>query len=82
MVRLSLSPENQKKYEYATDHFKRLNQWLSKEGSTVRYQLNFLTQRDYNKFFQKIRDNDLRGFRSELDVVLERRNGSQVNASV
>ncbi len=68
------SPENQKKYEYATDHFKRLNQWLSKEVVATRYQLNFLTPGDYNKFFQKMRDDDLKGFRSELDVVLERGN--------
>ncbi len=63
--------ENQKKYEYATVHFQRLNQWLSKEGFSVRYQMNFLTPGGYNKFFQKMRDNELRGFRSELDVVLE-----------
>lgn len=64
------SPENQKKYEYAVEHFHRLNKWLEKENLTVRYQFNFLTPQDYNKFFQQMRNNDLDGFRSELDVVL------------
>lgn len=64
------SPENQKKYEYAVEHFHRLNEWLEKESLTVRYQFNFLTPQDYNKFFQQVRNNDLNGFRSEIDVVL------------
>lgn len=66
------SPENLKKYEYAQDHFRRLNAWLEKEGIANRYQFNFLTSKDYNKFFQKMRNNDLNGFRSELDVALRK----------
>lgn len=66
------SPENQKKYEYATEHFNRLNTWLAEEEFSVRYQFNFLTPRDYNKFFQQMRNNDLKGFRSELDVALSK----------
>jgi type III restriction enzyme len=64
------SPENKKKYEYAIQHFRRLNAWLEKEGLSVRYQFNFLTPKDYNKLFQQMRNNDLVGFRSELDVAL------------
>jgi type III restriction enzyme len=64
------SPENVKKYEYAVAHFERLNKWMKKEGLAVRYQFNFLTPKDYNQFFQKLRDNDLDGFRSNLDVAL------------
>jgi uncharacterized protein CbrC (UPF0167 family) len=41
------SPENQKKYEYATDHFERLNKWLAERGETVRYQFNFLSPGDF-----------------------------------
>lgn len=67
-----LSPENQKKYEYATEHFNRLNTWLAEEGLSVRYQFNFLTPRDYNKFFQQMRNDDLKGFRAELDVTLNK----------
>jgi type III restriction enzyme len=64
------SLENQKKYEYAKAHFDRLNQWLQNEGAPVRYQFNFLTPRNFGTFFQKLREKDLEGFRSELDVVL------------
>lgn len=70
------SPENKKKYEYARDHFKRLNEWLKKARSDVTYQLNFLTPKDFNKFFIKLRNGDARGFRSELDVRLSQPNGS------
>lgn len=64
------SPENQKKFEYARDHFHRLNEWLRRAEFDVAYQLNFLTPKDYNKFFQLMRSQDLTGFRSELDVVV------------
>jgi type III restriction enzyme len=63
------SHENQKKFEAATKHFETLNNWLEKEGSTIRYQFNFLTPRDYNKFFQQLRDGNLSGFASTLDVA-------------
>ncbi len=69
------SPENQKKFEYARDHFKRLNEWLPKEGIATTYQLNFLTPKDFNKFFIKLRKDDAQGFRSELDVRLSQTNG-------
>lgn len=67
------SDENQKKFEYAIAHFSRLNNWLEKGMLPVRYQFNFLTPKDYNKFFQKMRNNDLNGFSSELDVALRKR---------
>jgi type III restriction enzyme len=52
------SPENRKKFEYARDHFERLNEWLKKDGIGVTYQLNFLTPRDFNKFFIKLRKDE------------------------
>ncbi|MCR4320699.1 MAG: DEAD/DEAH box helicase family protein [Candidatus Brocadiaceae bacterium] len=64
------SPENIKKNEYALAHFKRLNEWLEKENILIRYQFNFLTPKDYNRFFQQMRNDELSGFRSEIDVVL------------
>jgi type III restriction enzyme len=64
------SPENIKKNEYTIAHFKRLNEWLEKEKNPIRYQFNFLTPKDYNRFFQQMRNNELLGFRSEIDVVL------------
>ena len=64
--------ENQKKFEYAQDHFIRLNEWLKKEGIDAIYQLNFLSPKDYNKFFIKLRKDEAAGFRSELDVALRK----------
>ena len=64
------SPENIKKHEYATDHFKRLNDWMKKEKIKGCYQFNMLSPKSYNVFFQKLRDSQLIGFRSELDVAI------------
>lgn len=64
------SPENVKKHEYARAHFDRLNLWLNKNELTVRYQFNMLAPRDFNAFFQKLREGKLVGFRSELDVAM------------
>ena len=64
------SADNIKKHQYASDHFNRLNKWLEKENIPVRYQFNMLSPRNYNVFFQKVRDEDLIGFRSELDVAM------------
>lgn len=68
------SPENQKKFEYARAHFERLNTWLRKNEIDTTYQLNFLTPKDFNKFFITLRQNDVHGFRSELDIVLGQEN--------
>jgi hypothetical protein len=38
----------------------------------MRYQCNFLTPKDYNKFFQQLRNGELVGFRSELDIALKK----------
>jgi type III restriction enzyme len=60
------SSENVKKHEYARSHFERLNGWLEKEGLLVRYQFNMLAPRDFNAFFQKLREGRLVPFRSVL----------------
>jgi type III restriction enzyme len=70
------SPENKKKFEYAREHFARLNEWLTRDGIDTAYQLNFLTPKDFNKFFIKLRKDDAQGFRSELDVRLLEPNGA------
>jgi type III restriction enzyme len=64
------SLENRKKFEYASQHVRVLNEWLEREELAVRYQLNFLTPSDFSKFFQCLRDKELAGFKSELDIVL------------
>ena len=66
------SLENQKKFEYAQAHFERLNQWLSEAGIVTRYQHNWLSPKSYNQFFQLLREGKLEGFRSVLDVKLNR----------
>lgn len=65
------SPENLKKFEYAQAHFARLNQWLRNTGLPTQYQHNWLSPKSYNPFFQMLREDKARGFRSELDVVLQ-----------
>ena len=75
------SPENQKKFTYACEHFNRLNKWLEKEGIDANYQLNFLTPKDFNKFFIKLRKGDAQGFRSELDIVLGRQSETNSNGN-
>src|SRR5450756_2625053 len=59
------SPDNIKKHEYATEHFKQLNSWLETEEIAARYQFNMISPKSYNVFFQKLRDGGLVGFRSE-----------------
>ena len=43
--------DNVKKHEYATEHFKRLNDWLEKEKIPTRYQFNMISPKSYNVFF-------------------------------
>ena len=64
------SADNIKKHEYATDHFKRLNQWLEKAKISTRYQFNMISPKSYNVFFQKLRTGGVLGFRSDLDVAM------------
>ena len=64
------SPDNLKKYEYAAEHFHRLNEWLEKAEVATRYQFNMLSPKDYGKFFTKLREGELVGFRSDLDVAM------------
>ncbi len=64
------STENVKKHEYARTHFERLNTWLEQEGQEVRYQFNMLAPRDFNAFFQKLREDSLTAYRSVLDVAM------------
>jgi hypothetical protein len=70
------SIEKVKKYEFAPAHFQRLDESLQKDGSVTRYQFNMLTLRDYGKFFSKLREGDLVGFRSGLDVATAKAAGA------
>jgi len=64
------SEENKKKNEYALAHFERVNDNLKKESNPIRYKFIFLTERSFNIFFQSLREEKIRNFKSELDVKL------------
>lgn len=64
------SEENRKKNEYAVAHFNRINEHLENENNPIRYRFTFLTDRNFNKFFQSLKDGNIASFRSELDVKL------------
>jgi len=64
------SEENKKKNEYAIAHFERVNDYLKKQNSPIRYKFTFLTERNFNIFFQSLREGKIQNFKSELDVKL------------
>lgn len=64
------SDENRKKNEYAINHFNRINEYLRQQGEESFYKFTFLTERNFTTFFQYLRENKLKDFRSELDVAL------------
>lgn len=66
------SVENKKKNEYAVEHFIRLNEHLHEKDENINYKFNFLTPLNYGRFFQSLRDGNIRDFRSELDVALSK----------
>ena len=69
------STENIKKHEYAREHFKKLNDWLEKEKISIRFQFNMLSPKNFNMFFQMLREYGLEGFKSELDVAMLKAGG-------
>lgn len=64
------APENLKKMEYAAKHFNLLNARLEAEGNGTRYQFNFLSPKDYSRFFELLTKKELNGFKSKLDIAL------------
>jgi len=66
------SRENAAKCAAAVEHFELLNKWLADSGQAggVKYHFNMLTPQDYPTFFRKMREKDLIGFRSHLDVAM------------
>lgn len=64
------APENRKKYEYAIAHFKRVDEFLKKQKSPLRYKFTFLPENDFNRFFNSLRSGTIANWRSNLDVKL------------
>lgn len=58
------------KFKYAQEHFERVNKHLQDGGEDLFYQFNFLTPRDYVVFFQKLRQGQIQGYQSNLDIRL------------
>ena len=61
------SLENKAKFLYARRHFNTINEMQD----DVTYFFHFLTPKDYDKFFQFIREGGYESFVSELDAALE-----------
>ena len=66
--------ENFAKFKYAQEHFERVNKHLEDDGESLRYQFNFLTPRDYTVFFQELRQGEIQGYQSNLDIKLMEKN--------
>ena len=64
------SIENIKKYEYAAKHFKLLNRWLVNEGINMCYYFHMLTPDNYDSFSEKLRGNQMKIYKSRLDVEM------------
>lgn len=62
-----VTDENRGKLKYAQQHFAELN-WRQRNA---KYHFYFLSPKDYDIFFQSIRDKTFPAFRSELHVALE-----------
>jgi len=61
------SRENRGKYRDTREHFETLNQ----QQDECRYFFHFLSPRDYDVFFEFLRDGSYESFVSSLDVALE-----------
>ena len=65
------SVENKGKNKAAKEHFKRLNEKLSANGTSEKYIFHFLSPNDYEIFFEYLRTDKLGTFVSGLDNLLD-----------
>ena len=65
------SVENKGKNKAAKEHFKRLNEKLSANGTSEKYIFHFLSPNDYEIFFEYLRTDKLDTFVSGLDNLLD-----------
>lgn len=65
------SDENRKKFEFATAHFNKLNEYMEADNLSIRYQFNFLTQSNFGTYFQYLREGKVKDFVSFLDIKLD-----------
>ncbi|MGQ9901978.1 MAG: DEAD/DEAH box helicase [Fimbriimonadales bacterium] len=62
-----VSDENRAKLRYAKEHFERVNQLQSEQ----RYYFKFLSPKNYNLFFEALRNGTYSHFKSDLEASLE-----------
>jgi len=62
-----VNEENRGKLKFAKEHFERLN-GMQKEQ---RYQFNMITPKDFDAFFQRLREGKVEGYVSGLEAELE-----------
>jgi len=62
--------ENIGKNKAALEHFERLNKYLEEQKSENRYKFTFLTPKDYQVFFDKLKNKEVENFNSKLDIAL------------
>ncbi len=65
-----LDEENGAKNQYALAHIRLINDHLVETGADLRYQFNFLTPKNFAVYFQKLRQGEIKGYQSDLDIKL------------
>lgn len=62
-----IAKETRAKYRYAIQHFKKVNKLQKKH----KYYFTFLTPKDFDNFFEVVKQGNFGGFKSQLDAGLE-----------
>jgi len=63
-----IAKENKAKYKFAKDHFKKLNK--NKKIKT-KYVFTYLTPKDFDKFFEYLKQGKIEKFNPEINIALE-----------
>lgn len=66
----NIEPENVGKNKAAIKHFEYLNQLFHNGEISQQYKFVFLTPKNYDVFFEKLKSNEIYNFKSELDIAL------------
>ena len=67
----NLEPENIGKNKWARKHFEFLNQRFHNGEISHQYKFIFLTPKNYEVFFEKLKTKEIYNFKSELDIALD-----------
>jgi type III restriction enzyme len=62
---------NKGKMAAAHAHFTEVNRLLAKQGSSRKYVVHIVTPKDFDKFFEQLRNAEPHAFRSSLQAVLD-----------